>query len=53
MPDWVKGVVGCAVVFLLHFFLDLYLEKKNKLQNKMDEYTGIKDEENTDDFFPW
>lgn len=53
MPDWAKVVIGCVAVFLLHFLLDLYCERKNRLQDKINEYTGIKDEENTDDFLPW
>jgi len=45
-------VIAIAVV-LLAGVLYYLSEDKSALQDKIDEYTGIKDEPYTDDLLPW
>lgn len=45
-------VIAIAVVLLAGVFYYLS-EDKSTLQDKINEYTGIKDEPHTDDFLPW
>ena len=53
MSDRAILVIASIAVLLFYYWVDQSIERHNKTQNKIDEYTGIKDEDNTDNFLPW
>ena len=53
MRDWGIVVAILVVALVLSSFIDDWLERKNHLERDRNDFTGIKDEENTDDFLPW
>ena len=53
MRDRAILVIASIAVFLFYYLVDRSIERHNNTQNKIDEYTGIKDEDSTDDFLPW
>lgn len=53
MRDWAI-VIGILVVSLvLYSMVDDWLGRKNHPDKARKNYTGIKDDEHTDDFLPW
>lgn len=47
-------VAGIIVVSLVLFsIVDNWLDRKNNYDSARRNYTGIKDDEHTDDFLPW
>ncbi len=45
--------IAAIVVLVLAWVFYYLTEDKSTLQDKIDEYNGIKDDPETDDFLPW
>lgn len=45
--------IAAIVVLVLAWVFYYLTENKSTLQDKIDEYKGIKDDPETDDFLPW
>ena len=46
-------IIAAIVVLVLAWVFYYLTEDKSTLQDKIDEYKGIKDDPETDDFLPW